>query len=133
MLSCAPQEARGADCPSSGSIASLVRFKYIPALVESTAAVFPHSVGIADWSCVEIGLGIIAGCLATLRPLFRKVFDLGPRTQSNTYLSTTALSSEGREMELTYGQEACKQEKFVRSPSKTAGRNQRSMMSRINS
>jgi len=78
---------------AAGSIASLVRFKYIPALVESTEAFFPHSLGIAIWSGVEIGLGIIAGSLATLRPLFRKVFQLGPKSTNNSQSSGAQLSN----------------------------------------
>jgi len=77
---------------ATGSIASLIRFKYIPALVEGIIIFFSRSVGVANWSCVEIGLGIIAGCLATLRPLFRKLFHPTPISQSNTHVSVTALN-----------------------------------------
>jgi hypothetical protein len=94
-------KASGTNCSSSGSIASLVRFQYIPVLMESTSVFFSHSVGIANWSCVEIGFGIIAGCLATLRPLLRKVFHLGPVTQSNTHISTTVLNPRGSGIKLT--------------------------------
>ena len=36
--------------------------------------------GISDvliWGYAENGVGIIVGCVATLRPLFRRVFNLG--------------------------------------------------------
>jgi hypothetical protein len=38
---------------------------------------------IAIWSVVEVGLGIIAGSVATLKPLFNKVF--GTTTDPNSY------------------------------------------------
>jgi len=38
---------------------------------------------IAIWSVVEIGLGIIAGSVATLKPLFNKIF--GSTTDATSY------------------------------------------------
>jgi hypothetical protein len=61
-----------------GSIASIVRFRYIPALVESSNNFFGHILGLAIWSCVELGLGVIAGSLATLRPLVRQFLRFSP-------------------------------------------------------
>lgn len=34
-----------------------------------------NTVGVAIWTTVEIGIGITAGCAATLRPLLRMAFD----------------------------------------------------------
>lgn len=34
-----------------------------------------NTVGVAIWTTVEIGVGITAGCLATLRPLIRMAFN----------------------------------------------------------
>jgi len=55
------------------STATLVRLKFIPAY----SNVNDYLYGLADialWSVVEIGLGIIAGSIATLKPLLNKVF-----------------------------------------------------------
>lgn len=38
--------------------------------------IFPvNTVGVAIWTTVEIGVGITAGCMATLRPLFRMALE----------------------------------------------------------
>ena len=42
--------------------------------------------GISDvvlWGYAENGVGMIVGCVATLRPLFRRIFDLGGDTAPN--------------------------------------------------
>jgi hypothetical protein len=57
--------------PDRGGIASCIRFKYIPKLANASLTFFADAQNIAIWSTVEPGLGIMAGCLATLRPLFR--------------------------------------------------------------
>lgn len=42
------------------------------------------TVGVAIWTTVEVGIGVTAGCLATLRPLIRMAFDkLGVGSSSN--------------------------------------------------
>ncbi|KAB8301994.1 hypothetical protein EYC80_005447 [Monilinia laxa] len=56
------------------SIATIVRLKYFPEYAKAVDYLY----GVAPivwWSTVEIGLGIIAACLSTLRPLF--LFALG--------------------------------------------------------
>ncbi|KAI9650268.1 hypothetical protein NHQ30_000281 [Ciborinia camelliae] len=56
------------------SIATIIRLKYFP----NYAKAIDYLYGVAPivwWSTIEIGLGIIAACLSTLRPLFR--FALG--------------------------------------------------------
>ncbi|RAL63108.1 hypothetical protein DID88_004192 [Monilinia fructigena] len=56
------------------SIATIVRLKYFPEYAKAVDYLY----GVAPivwWSTVEIGLGIIAACLSTLRPLLR--FALG--------------------------------------------------------
>lgn len=43
--------------------------------------------GISDvvlWGYAENGVGMIVACVATLRPLFRRVFNLGGGSQPNT-------------------------------------------------
>jgi hypothetical protein len=71
-----------------GSIATLIRIKYIKQLAATsdflctcpshhfvTFLTMPDvTTSIALWSTVEPGIGIIAGSIATYRPLFRSFF-----------------------------------------------------------
>jgi hypothetical protein len=54
-----------------GSICSIVRFKYIDSLGDRNDF-FWNAANVSIWSTIEMGTGIIAGCLATMRPLFKK-------------------------------------------------------------
>jgi len=56
-----------------GSICSIVRFKYINGLSVSPDF-FWNAANISIWSTIELGTGIVAGSLATLRPLFKRLF-----------------------------------------------------------
>jgi len=56
----------------SGSIASAARFKYIPQLAQEFRLFYRKEMGITAASLVEIAAGIVAGSLATLRPLLRR-------------------------------------------------------------
>ncbi|QSZ35292.1 hypothetical protein DSL72_008161 [Monilinia vaccinii-corymbosi] len=56
------------------SIATIVRLKYFPDYANPVDYLY-NVAPIVWWSTIEIGLGIIAACLSTLRPLFR--FALG--------------------------------------------------------
>lgn len=56
-----------------GSICSLVRFKYINGLA-ITPDFFWNAANISIWSTTELGMGIVATSLATLRPLFKRLF-----------------------------------------------------------
>ncbi|KAF2811244.1 uncharacterized protein BDZ99DRAFT_385536 [Mytilinidion resinicola] len=69
------------------STATLIRLKFIPNYKNANDYLY----GLADiaiWSVVEIGLGIIAGSIATLKPLFNKIFgsskDPSPYTNDHT-------------------------------------------------
>ncbi|KAL1801076.1 hypothetical protein ACET3X_001418 [Alternaria dauci] len=55
-----------------GCICSGIRFRYIEGLMQSDDF-FWNAVNISIWSTVEAGACIIAGCLATLRPLMKCV------------------------------------------------------------
>ncbi|KAF2431531.1 hypothetical protein EJ08DRAFT_587012, partial [Tothia fuscella] len=55
-----------------GSVCSLVRFKYINDLADRKDF-FWNAASVSVWSTNEMGTGIIAGCLATMRPLFSKI------------------------------------------------------------
>ena len=56
-----------------GSLCSIVRFRYINGL-SITPDFFWNAANISIWSTIELGIGIIAGSLATLRPLFKRLF-----------------------------------------------------------
>ena len=56
-----------------GSICSCVRFKYLSGLGISPEF-FWNAANISIWSTIELGAGIVAGSLATLRPLFKRIF-----------------------------------------------------------
>ena len=55
----------------SGSISSLVRLKYIHDIGHPSIQFFNSATQLILWSILEVALGLIAACLATLRPLFR--------------------------------------------------------------
>lgn len=54
-------------------IASLIRIKFIPTLGQSSSSFYSNALGLGSWSLIELGCGIIAASLATLRPLFRNI------------------------------------------------------------
>ncbi|QDS77659.1 hypothetical protein FKW77_002991 [Venturia effusa] len=55
-----------------GSIFSIVRFKYIDGL-GSLEDFLWNTANVSIWSTMEMGTGIIAGSLATMRPIFKKI------------------------------------------------------------
>jgi hypothetical protein len=57
---------------NSGVICSILRFRYVDGITR-TDDFFWATVQIATWSTIECGASIIAGCLATLRPLLRRI------------------------------------------------------------
>lgn len=57
-----------------GSICSIIRFKYINGLT-LIDDFFWNSTNFTIWATIELGAGIIAGCLATMRPLFKFIFE----------------------------------------------------------
>ena len=58
---------------ASACICSMIRFQYVDGLTQIDDF-FWNATNIAIWSTIECGASIIAGCLATLRPLLRGVF-----------------------------------------------------------
>jgi hypothetical protein len=58
-----------------GSICSIVRFKYVDSLGDRDDF-FWNAANVSIWSTIEMGTGIIAGCLATMRPLFKRAVHL---------------------------------------------------------
>lgn len=83
---------------SSGCICSIVRFKYIAGL-GAIEDFFWTAANISMWSLYEIATGIIAGSLATMRPLITKVVvKVGAITQVRTHKNsyTNGQSSRAR-------------------------------------
>jgi hypothetical protein len=70
-----------------GFVASLVRIKYIPIVLNHGLDFFRKSLWLAIWSAAEPGLGIISSSLATLRPLLKEI--------SNHFRLTTQGSHTG--------------------------------------
>ncbi|SMQ47647.1 unnamed protein product [Zymoseptoria tritici ST99CH_3D7] len=72
-----------------GSTATIVRLPYIGSLKESflgsNGNFLYNTVGVAIWTTVEVGIGISAGCLATLRPLIRLAFSRFGITSSSNH------------------------------------------------
>lgn len=64
---------------------------------------------IVIWGYGEIAVGMFVGCLATLRPLFRKVFRLGSLGNSRKITAPSPFPSSGRR---TYGQMSRPQDDF---------------------
>ncbi|KAH7066842.1 hypothetical protein BKA63DRAFT_453196 [Paraphoma chrysanthemicola] len=55
-----------------GVICSILRFRYVDGLTQ-VDDFFWNAVNISIWSTIECGASIIAGCLATLRPLLKRI------------------------------------------------------------
>ncbi|KAK4495206.1 hypothetical protein PRZ48_013533 [Zasmidium cellare] len=67
------------------SLSACIRLKYTVNLNNSTD--YLYSVGdVMIWGYAENGVGFVVGCIATLRPLFRKMFHLGGSENSNIKL-----------------------------------------------
>jgi hypothetical protein len=60
---------------ATSSVASVVRFKFIPNITAPTLNFFRTAAELGQWSVVEPGLGILAGCLMTMRPLFKRFLE----------------------------------------------------------
>lgn len=58
---------------ASACICSMVRFQYVDGLTQIDDF-FWNATNIAIWSTIECGASIVAGCLATLRPLLKRMF-----------------------------------------------------------
>ncbi|KAF1844233.1 uncharacterized protein K460DRAFT_317534 [Cucurbitaria berberidis CBS 394.84] len=62
-----------------GCICSMIRFRYVDGLTQ-VDDFFWNAVNVAIWSTIEAGASIIAGCLATLRPLLKRFLTEARRT-----------------------------------------------------
>ncbi|KAF2660064.1 hypothetical protein K491DRAFT_589929 [Lophiostoma macrostomum CBS 122681] len=80
-----------------GCICSMVRFRYVDGLTEYNDF-FWNATNIAIWSTVEPGAGIVAGCLATLRPLLKRFAATARSIRSSETRSAKHRSKSGRSM-----------------------------------
>ncbi|KAG9668297.1 hypothetical protein KCU99_g6480, partial [Aureobasidium melanogenum] len=70
---------------AAGSIVSLIRFAFVKSL-EPDVMFFKNTGKLSIYSHIEPGLGIVAVCFATLRPLFRQCIE-GAKSVSGTHKS----------------------------------------------
>ena len=85
----------------SGVICSIIRFRYINGLVR-TEDYFWNVVNVAIWSTIESGACITAGCIATLRPLFKCILDRARASSELSRTNTTPLSRSARSTQVSY-------------------------------
>jgi hypothetical protein len=87
-----------------GSVASVVRLYYVKDIhpgASSATEFFSKASTIAISSIIEIGLGVTAACLATLRPLFKSFLDHSRNVYSSSKDKSSAL--EGGQPSATGG------------------------------
>ncbi|KAF2469809.1 uncharacterized protein BDR25DRAFT_39860 [Lindgomyces ingoldianus] len=78
-----------------GCICSIIRFQYVDGLTQ-IEDFYWNATNVAIWSTVEPGSGIVAGCLATLRPFLKRFITTARSVRSATakQLSRSLRSSE---------------------------------------
>ncbi|RDI89753.1 hypothetical protein Vi05172_g749 [Venturia inaequalis] len=87
---------------TAGCISSIIRFVYIPRILGSKTDGFYKTMKPLTIICiVEIGTGILACSLATLRPLFSKLVDLNTIRNSDTFRNTNAEAEFGLHKEIS--------------------------------
>ncbi|KAA8620946.1 hypothetical protein PtrSN002B_005341 [Pyrenophora tritici-repentis] len=84
-----------------GCICSIIRFPYIDGLAR-TKDFFWNVVNVSIWSTIEAGACITAGCIATLRPLFKHVLHRARGSNALSGSNTTTLSRSGRSTQQSY-------------------------------
>ncbi|KAF2194861.1 hypothetical protein K469DRAFT_726006 [Zopfia rhizophila CBS 207.26] len=67
-----------------GCICSIIRFQYVDGLTQ-IEDFFWNATNVAIWSIIESGAGIVAGCLATLRPFLKRSFITAQPIRSSTF------------------------------------------------
>lgn len=81
---------------ASACICSMIRFQYVDGLTQIDDF-FWNATNIAIWSTIECGASIIAACLATLRPLLKRMFaTAGTISKSLRSSNTQSLGSSKR-------------------------------------
>ncbi|KAH9887420.1 hypothetical protein F4778DRAFT_797375 [Xylariomycetidae sp. FL2044] len=86
------------------SLSACVRLKYTVNLTEQENYLFAIS-DIVIWGYAENGLGLIAGCLAVLKPLFRRAFALDSKPTTTPTTGRYGFPSNAR---ATYENFGCK-------------------------
>ncbi|KAF7557997.1 hypothetical protein G7Z17_g285 [Cylindrodendrum hubeiense] len=117
------------------SLSACIRLKYTVNLTAQHDYLYALS-DIVIWGYAENGLGLIVGCLTTLRPLFRKLLNLGsetskwsggkggnnsgfPKNLRRTYKDTTTEASGGRNSDTVFETES--QRKMLSGSDKGSG------------
>ncbi|CAD0107039.1 unnamed protein product [Aureobasidium uvarum] len=78
-----------------GSICSIVRLAYVDVIGVMLEDLLVSAPNYAIVSIIELGLGITAGCLATLRPLFAAWFDKARTNMSSSRSQNTKSTPVG--------------------------------------
>jgi hypothetical protein len=115
---------------SSGSTASIVRFPYLYQLAETEDFLWSNT-DVAIWSIVEVGMGVTASSLATLRPLFISFLSKS-RSKASTYPRNTLrlrsyikkTSRDDLELRSDFGKSICVTTTVVNSESASVRKNQ---------
>jgi hypothetical protein len=94
---------------SSGSTASIVRFPYLYQLTETEDFLWSNT-DVAIWSIVEVGMGVTASSMATMRPLFvaflsqsRSRASIYPRNATRLRSSTKKTTGDDVELRSDFG------------------------------
>lgn len=80
---------------ASACICSMIRFQYVDGLTQIDDF-FWNATNIAIWSTIECGASIIAGCLATLRPLLKRMFTTAGAITKSLRSSTSQSNGSSR-------------------------------------
>lgn len=80
---------------ASACICSMIRFQYVDGLTQIDDF-FWNATHIAIWSTIECGASIIAGCLATLRPLLKHLFATAGTLTKSLRSSTSQSNGSSR-------------------------------------
>lgn len=87
-----------------GSIASLVRIGYIDGLDAGDDIFLIQAIDIAVVSNIEMGIGILAASLATLRPLLRLIMEKTPRWGWSSQSQDSGAESPRLQVDPEHGQ-----------------------------
>ncbi|KAF1351675.1 hypothetical protein EJ07DRAFT_31159, partial [Lizonia empirigonia] len=110
-----------------GSTATIIRLPYTPTLKPYKGDFLYRTTDFAIWTTVEVGVGITAGCIATLKPLFKAALGTTGQTSSMPW-SKTPKAFQSKNSASTYGTQQVLDdlrpagERTVRTTTVTGGR-----------
>ncbi|KAF9695326.1 hypothetical protein EKO04_006395 [Ascochyta lentis] len=81
---------------ASACICSMIRFQYVDGLTQIDDF-FWNATNISIWSTIECGASIIAGCMATLRPLLKRAFATAGTITKSLRSSNTQSNASSRQ------------------------------------